>query len=106
MIAAVFLIALGIYLACGLVFAVPFVLAGVKRIDPHAAHGSWGFRVLIFPGTIALWPLLLRRWMSGVHEPPEECNAHRRAAKISISLTSPRPSPLPLGAEREPQPSR
>ena len=81
MIAAIFLILLGIYLACGFVFAIPFVLFGVKKIDPHAAHGSWGFRLLIIPGTTAFWPLLLRRWMKGVHEPPEECDAHRRAAK-------------------------
>jgi len=81
MIAAVFLIVIGIYLACGLVFAIPFALVGVKNIDPHAAHGSWGFRLLIFPGTTAFWPLLLKRWASGVREPPEECNAHRKAAE-------------------------
>jgi hypothetical protein len=69
-----------IYLLCGFVFAVPFVLVGVGHIDPHAAHGSWGFRVLIIPGTMFLWPLLARRWLKGVHEPPEERNAHRRAA--------------------------
>jgi hypothetical protein len=80
MIAAAFLILLGIYLACGLVFAVPFALVGVRRIDPHAAQGSWGFRLLIIPGTMAFWPLLLLRWTKGIHEPPEEDNAHRRAA--------------------------
>jgi hypothetical protein len=80
MIAAVFLILLGAYLACGLVFAIPFALVGVRKVDPHAAHGSWGFRVLIVPGAMAFWPLLLRRWASGVHEPPEEFNAHRRAS--------------------------
>lgn len=78
MIAAVFLILLGLYLACGLVFAIPFALVGVRKIDSPASHGSWGFRVLIVPGTMALWPLLLRRWAGGVHEPPEERNAHRR----------------------------
>jgi len=82
MIAGVFLIALGAYLACGLAFAIPFVLVGVKRIDPHAAHGSWGFRILIIPGTMALWPLLLKRWVSGVKEPPEPCDAHRAAARL------------------------
>jgi len=81
MIAAIFLILLGIYLACGLVFAVPFALFGAEKIDPHAAHGSWGFRLLIIPGIMAFWPLLLRRWMKGIHEPPEESNAHRRAVK-------------------------
>ncbi|TAL00619.1 MAG: hypothetical protein EPO07_09445 [Verrucomicrobia bacterium] len=82
MIAATFLIALGVYLACGFVFAIPFVLGGVKKIDPHAAHGSWGFRLFIIPGTMAFWPLLLKRWASGVKEPPEEGNAHRKAAEI------------------------
>ena len=81
MIASTFLIGLGIYLACGFMFAVPFVLVGVKKIDPHAAHGSWGFRLLIIPGTMAFWPLLLKRWLSGVHKPPEECTAHRVAAR-------------------------
>ena len=81
MLAAVFLIALGVYFAGGLVFAIPFALFGAKKIDPHATHGSWGFRLLIVPGTMALWPLLLKRWLAGVREPPEECNPHRVAAR-------------------------
>ena len=85
MIAAAFLILLGIYLLCGLVFAIPFVLVGAGKIDPHAKHGSWGFRLLIIPGTMALWPLLARRWLKGVNEPPEENNAHRRAARQKTS---------------------
>ncbi len=71
----------GTYLAAGLLFAIPFVLVGAGRIDPHAAHASWGFRVLIIPGTMALWPMLARRWLKGVHEPPEESSPHRRAAR-------------------------
>ena len=81
---AAFLILLGAYLGCGLLFAIPFVLVGVNRIDPHAANGSWGFRLLIIPGTMAFWPLLLRRWATGAKEPAEECNAHRRAAGKGI----------------------
>jgi hypothetical protein len=83
MIAQTLLIAAGIYLLCGLVFAIPFVLIGAGKIDPHAAHGSLGFRLLIIPGTMFLWPLLARRWLKGVHEPPEENNPHRRAASNS-----------------------
>jgi membrane protein implicated in regulation of membrane protease activity len=83
MIAAAFLILLGCYLACGLVVAIPFAFVGVGRIDPHAAHGSWGFRLLIIPGSTAFWPLLLRRWLRGVKEPPEEGNDHRLAARRS-----------------------
>lgn len=82
MIAAIFLILLGVYLVCGLVFAIPFALIGVKQIDPHAAHGSWGFRLLIIPGTTVFWPLLLRRWKGGVREPPEQCDAHRKLAAL------------------------
>jgi hypothetical protein len=70
----------GVYVICGLLFAVPFLLIGVKKIDPHAVHGSWGFRLLIFPGAVAFWPLLLHRWTKGIYAPPEECNAHRAAA--------------------------
>ena len=80
MIAAAFLIGLGGYLAGGFVFAIPFAFLGVKQIDPHAAHGSWGFRLLIIPGAVLFWPLLLKRWAGGVEEPPEEGNAHRKLA--------------------------
>lgn len=80
MIAAIFLISLGVYSGCGLLFAISFALFGVQRMDPHAAHGSWGFRLLIIPGAIAFWPLLLLRWIKGTSQPPEESNAHRRAA--------------------------
>ena len=70
---------LGIYLACGVVFAPPFVLWGVGRGDPHARSGTWGFRLLLLPGVVFLWPLLLRRWMCGAQQPPAERNAHRCA---------------------------
>jgi membrane protein implicated in regulation of membrane protease activity len=84
MIASAFLLAAGVYVWCGLLFAALFVLLGAKKIDPHAAHGTWGFRALIFPGTVLLWPLLARRWFSGRTEPPEENNAHRRAGASSL----------------------
>ena len=85
MIAAALLILLGGYLTCGLVFAIPFALVGVKKIDPHAAHGTWGFRLLIIPGTMAFWPLLLRRWFGGTQEPPEECTPHRPCGRVGQS---------------------
>jgi hypothetical protein len=88
MIAQTLLIAAGIYLLCGLAFAIPFVFVGVRKIDPHAAHGSWGFRALIIPGTMFLWPLLARRWLSGAGAPPEEKNAHRSAARRSADFQS------------------
>jgi hypothetical protein len=86
MIAAFLLSVTGVYLLCGLVFAVPFALLGVGKIDPHAAHGTWGFRLLVVPGTTLLWPLLARRWLMGIHEPPEENNAHRCAARKAAQV--------------------
>ena len=83
MIAAAFLIALGIYLAGGFIFAIALALGGVKKIDPHARHGSRGFRLLIIPGATLLWPLLLKRWWRGPTAPPEERNAHRDLAKAA-----------------------
>jgi hypothetical protein len=77
MIVKIVLLLLAIHLLCGLMFAIPFAWLGVGKIDPHAAHGSWGFRLLIIPGTMFFWPLLARRWIRGVNAPPEERNAHR-----------------------------
>ena len=66
-----------LYALLGVVFALAFVSVGVKRIDAQAAGTGAAFRILIFPGSVAFWPLLLRRWMAGKSEPPEERNPHR-----------------------------
>ncbi len=67
------------YVFLGVVFGVPFVVRGVTRIDPVAREGTWGFRLIIFPGVVALWPILAARWIAG-GKPPRERNAHRDAA--------------------------
>ncbi|MEO1237017.1 MAG: hypothetical protein AAFX76_09540 [Planctomycetota bacterium] len=46
------------YAGVGVVFALWFVTRGVAGLDPAARGGPWGFRVLIFPGSAALWPVL------------------------------------------------
>ncbi|MFT5285462.1 MAG: hypothetical protein ACI8TQ_001627 [Planctomycetota bacterium] len=74
------LLVVGIYLGVGVLVAIPFVIAGAKRIDSAAATGTRGFRILIFPGAVLLWPFLLKRWIGGDRDPKEERNAHRRAA--------------------------
>jgi hypothetical protein len=55
------LAAAGAYLALGLLFAVPFAARWAGRLDPAARLGSRGFRLLIVPGAMLLWPLLLHR---------------------------------------------
>ncbi|HEX8027109.1 MAG TPA: hypothetical protein VF491_01540 [Vicinamibacterales bacterium] len=69
------------YLGAGLAFSVPFVMRGVGRIDPFAADSPWAFRLLIVPGTVVFWPLLLLRWSAGSIAPPVETNAHRKGAR-------------------------
>ena len=78
--AELLLAGLAVYFGIGVVFAAAFVLRGVERIDSAADGSGAGFRLLILPGCAALWPLLARRWRRGA-TPPEERNAHRRAAR-------------------------
>ena len=53
----------GAYAAVGVLFAVAFATWGIQRVDPAAKGAPLGFRLLILPGSAALWPLLLGRWM-------------------------------------------
>ena len=75
------LVLAGAYLAAGVVVALGIEWRGLPRIDRLAGHGSPGFRILIFPGLVALWPLMLRRVVAGRGAPPPERNAHRVAAR-------------------------
>ena len=52
-----------LYLLIGLLFAVVFVTTGIERVDATARGASAGFRLLILPGVVALWPVLLRKWL-------------------------------------------
>ena len=55
--------ALLLYICCGIVFSIAFLFKGITKTD-EAAHGSgWGFKVIIIPGAIALWPILLKKWI-------------------------------------------
>lgn len=54
-----------IYAGAGTVFALVFLGLGLTRIDHGAKGAGLGFRLLILPGLIALWPLMLIRWLSG-----------------------------------------
>ena len=49
------------YLAAGALFAIPFAARWAGRLDPAARAGTWGFRLLIVPGSVLLWPLLAVR---------------------------------------------
>jgi len=62
-------IAAGIYLLLGVLFVVPFLLKGLTKVDAGAHGGTIGFKIIIIPGVIVFWPLLLRKWMKANHHP-------------------------------------
>ncbi|MBI4910777.1 MAG: hypothetical protein HY820_44600 [Acidobacteria bacterium] len=53
------------YAIIGAVFAVAFLIGGVNRLDPAAKASGLAFRVIVFPGCVALWPLLAVKWLRG-----------------------------------------
>lgn len=80
-IARVLVMAMESYGLIGLLFAAWFAWSGVARLDSRAHDASWGFRLLIVPGAVMFWPLLLWRIVRGDTTPPDERNAHRRLAR-------------------------
>jgi len=60
-----FVTCLGLYAAIGVVFALMFVTFGARRIDPNAVAMSLRARLIIFPGAVGLWPLLLVKVIAG-----------------------------------------
>ena len=56
------LLLLGIYLLLGLVFSIVFALAGITRVDPVTRGSPILLRAALFPGVVALWPMMAWKW--------------------------------------------
>ena len=54
--------ALAAYALCGIVIWVAFMVIGISQVMPHVTVTP-GARLLLLPGTVALWPLVLGRWL-------------------------------------------
>ena len=63
LIATIILYIAAVYLVSGCLFMIPFIIKGVDRIDEGAHGSSIGFRIIIIPGVIVFWVVLLRKWM-------------------------------------------
>jgi hypothetical protein len=57
---AAILYGLALYAAAGIVTALAFVSFGITRVQPMPA--TLGARLLLLPGSFALWPYVLIRW--------------------------------------------
>ena len=62
-IAEIILIIVALYLLLGVVFVISFLTKGLTKVDEGAHGGTIGFKIIIIPGVIVFWPLLLRRWI-------------------------------------------
>jgi hypothetical protein len=62
-VAAIILWTCAVYLLLGVAVAIPFIWRGVEKVDAAAVGASWGFRLMILSGCIALWPLVVRLWL-------------------------------------------
>ncbi len=61
---AVFLFsAFALYLAAGIVVGILFVIFGVSGVLAQPTAVTVGARILLLPGSILLWPLVLGRWL-------------------------------------------
>ena len=63
LIVTIILIVLAVYLICGVVFTFFFIARGLEKIDEDAPGSSWGFRLIIIPGCIVFWVVLLNKWL-------------------------------------------
>lgn len=50
-----------VYFGIGVLFAIYFFSKGAAKIDPLISESKWTVRLLLVPGAIGLWPILLIR---------------------------------------------
>jgi hypothetical protein len=62
MVELVLIIAL-VYLLLGVLFVIPFLVKGISKVDQGAHDGTKGFKIIIIPGVIVFWPVLLNKWI-------------------------------------------
>ena len=53
------------YTVIGVGVGVAFVVWGVGRVDEATTGTGWVFRVMILPGSVGLWPVVLAKWLAG-----------------------------------------
>ena len=72
MIVEIILIIAVLYLAIGVLFVIPFLVRGISKVDEDAHGGTTGFKIIIIPGVIVFWPVLLKKWLRVKNNNPTE----------------------------------
>jgi hypothetical protein len=47
----------------GFLFTIAFIFKGIQTVDESAQKSSLGFKIIIIPGIIVFWPVLLKKWL-------------------------------------------
>ena len=56
--------AVGAYAFGGVLFAIIYLSFALRRVDPGAAESPLRVKILLVPGVVALWPILLLQWLA------------------------------------------
>jgi hypothetical protein len=79
--------AFGFYGILGLLYGLYFISYGASRVVPAARGAGIGFALIILPGAVLFWPLLLARLIKGQTRPKETPRALRHThARIWVFL--------------------
>ena len=62
---------IGAYFVIGAAFAFVFLSFGLRRLDPDRRVGSVRFKLLIAPGIVVLWPVMIVLWAAGAESNDE-----------------------------------
>ncbi len=78
--------ALGFYLVLGALYGLYFISFGAGAMVPAARGAGLGFRLMILPGAILLWPVLLARLIRGFPRPEPPRTLRRLHARLWMFL--------------------
>jgi hypothetical protein len=51
------------YLSAGVMFSIPFLVKWIYRLDEATHESSLTFKLMIVPGCIIFWPVLLKKYL-------------------------------------------
>ena len=63
--------ALQIYIIIGVIISVLIQIRGLQQIDSSTKGAGFWFRLITFPGMVALWPVMLSSWIKALKKASE-----------------------------------
>ena len=81
------LMIVGIYAVLGILAAIALHVKGLHILDSATRGSGWGFRVLVTPGLVALWPILIHKWRKAAAGGEVLPDPHRPIAPRALRTT-------------------